>query len=181
MNSNLVKNQRFIKQTDTLQEKLPDYYFAGVLLSYVVNAAFVGLFLYPTLLKLLGNIAGLSLAATGAAAVQYMRFLIVFTPLLHYSNKNKLWVKLIAAIFTVAAMVEAYHLLNAFDIPDSEFWSLFLFVGSIICAGWVLEIFFSAKQYEMFDSLQADKKAKSNGLGKYQINGKSTAKAVIQS
>ena len=66
MNSNLVKNQRFIKQTDILQEKLPDYYFAGVLLSYVVNAAFVGLFLYPTLLKLLGNIAGLSLADTEA-------------------------------------------------------------------------------------------------------------------
>jgi len=150
--SQITQNNEFQQLTGSIRKVLPVGYLGGILASYAINALLIVLFLSPVLGKVLPGNLNLWLAVPGAVVVQYFRALIVFTDQLFPGEQqtSKYLVQMVALAMTAWGLVEAWHLVSAMpDLTGSEFASIYGFAGSIIVAGYILEISFVKKTNEL--------------------------------
>ncbi len=181
----VLQNDQFASLTQSIRKGLPNQYIGGVAGSYLINAAFVGLFIYPILQKIIPyGVAAEFLAMFGAAIAQYFRYLIVFTDQLHYSvESTKRMVQLVAFGMTMLSIGEAWHLISSIPtINSNEFWAVFTFCFGIIIAGWLLEINFIKKisEYTDLQKEQLQKANSSNGQIGRQITPPLSPNAIIE-
>ena len=148
MNSN-----EFIQLTNSIKRRLPVGYLFGILGSYLINAILIISFLTPILSAALelSITQTLFITAPGAIIVQFFRFLIVFTDqLLEEGKSSALLVQFVAHAMTLWGLAEAWHLVSSLEgQTPSEFWSVYGFAGSIIIAGYILEINFVKKANQL--------------------------------
>ncbi|MEL7119231.1 MAG: hypothetical protein AAFO07_07320 [Bacteroidota bacterium] len=169
--TNVNKNEDFVKVVSHVRKGLPVSYSIGIVLNYLINAAFVAMFLYPILSKINSDFA-LGISISGAFAVQFFRALIVLTDQLHFSQEStKRMVAIIAFAMTIFSGYEAWHLVASYEIlNDSEFTSIFVFILGVIIGGFILEINFIKKISELtIDSQEEKPKADTTPLPKLKV------------
>lgn len=155
-NSNNVSNYALTSVTGSVRKGLPTQYLAGVILSYLVNAGLIAFLLYPTFLRIAANnsLLAITVVGTGAAVVQYFRYLIVFTDQLvpNGVQSSRFVVRVVAFAMWLFSAVEVYHASGGIEwLSGSQFWSLVLFGWGIVSGGYVLEISFVKKVNEITD------------------------------
>lgn len=127
-------------------DMMPNVIFYGIILTYFITAALNVYFLpIPYYLSVPASIM-----------LQFGRFAIVFINFLNPTGKVSRVPEYVALGAMIAAILELLFSLER-DFVDAEYWSMFLFIGTIICFGYFLEINFIKKGIDAY------------GLGKVKL------------
>ena len=118
---------------------MPNVIFYGIILTYCITAALNVYFLpIPYYLSVPASIM-----------LQFGRFAIVFINFLNPTGKVSKVPEYVALGAMVVAILELLFSLDK-DFQDAEFWSMFLFIGTIISFGYFLEINFIKKGIDAY-------------------------------
>lgn len=118
---------------------MPNVIFYGIILTYCITAALNVYFLpIPYYLSVPASIM-----------LQFGRFAIVFINFLNPTGKVSKIPEYVALGAMVVAILELLFSLEK-DFQDAEFWSMFLFIGTIISFGYFLEINFIKKGIDAY-------------------------------
>jgi hypothetical protein len=118
---------------------MPKIIFTGIILTYLITAALNVYFLPLPLL----------LSIPASLMLQFGRFAVVFIDFLNPSDKRSKYPPRVAAAATVIALLELWFSIQG-QSTGAEFWTMFFFIGAIICFGYVLEIQFIEKGIEAY-------------------------------
>jgi hypothetical protein len=122
-----------------ISSSMPKIIFTGIILTYMITAALNVYFLpLPLLLSIPASIM-----------LQFGRFAVVFIDFLNPSPKRSKYPAKVAGGATVVALAELFFSIQG-DMVGAEFWATFLFIGAIICFGYVLEIQFIEKGLDAY-------------------------------
>lgn len=118
---------------------MPNVIFYGIILTYCITAALNVYFLpIPYYLSVPASIM-----------LQFGRFAIVFINFLNPTGKISKVPEYVALGAMVVAILELLFSLEK-DFQDAQFWSMFLFIGTIISFGYFLEINFIKKGIDAY-------------------------------
>jgi len=118
---------------------MPNVIFYGIILTYCITAALNVYFLpIPYYLSVPASIM-----------LQFGRFAIVFINFLNPTGKVSKVPEYVALGAMVVAILELLFSLEK-DFQDAQFWSMFLFIGTIISFGYFLEINFIKKGIDAY-------------------------------
>lgn len=118
---------------------MPNVIFYGIILTYCITAALNVYFLpIPYYLSVPSSIM-----------LQFGRFAIVFINFLNPTGKVSKVPEYVALGAMVVAILELLFSLEK-DFQDAQFWSMFLFIGTIISFGYFLEINFIKKGIDAY-------------------------------
>lgn len=118
---------------------MPNVIFYGIILTYCITAALNVYFLpIPYYLSVPASIM-----------LQFGRFAIVFINFLNPTGKVSKVPEYVALGAMVVAILELLFSLDK-DFQDAQFWSMFLFIGTIISFGYFLEINFIKKGIDAY-------------------------------
>ena len=118
---------------------MPNVIFYGIIFTYCITAALNVYFLpIPYYLSVPASIM-----------LQFGRFAIVFINFLNPTGKVSKVPEYVALGAMVVAILELLFSLEK-DFQDAEFWSMFLFIGTIISFGYFLEINFIKKGIDAY-------------------------------
>ena len=132
-------NQNFEWLFDDITSNMPKIIFTGIIITYIITATLNVYFLPLPLL----------LSIPASLMLQFGRFAIVFIDFLNPSEKRSKYPPLVAAVATVVSILELWFSIQGHAV-GSEFWAMFLFISTIICFGYVLEIQFIEKGIEAY-------------------------------
>lgn len=118
---------------------MPNVIFYGIILTYCITAALNVYFLpIPYYLSVPASIM-----------LQFGRFAIVFINFLNPTGKVSKVPEYVALGAMVVAILELLFSLDK-NFQDAQFWSMFLFIGTIISFGYFLEINFIKKGIDAY-------------------------------
>lgn len=118
---------------------MPNVIFYGIILTYCITAALNVYFLpIPYYLSVPASIM-----------LQFGRFAIVFINFLNPTGKVSKVPEYVALGAMVVAILELLFSLEK-DFQSAQFWSMFLFIGTIISFGYFLEINFIKKGIDAY-------------------------------
>lgn len=132
-------NQQFEWLFADITSAMPKIIFIGIILTYLITAALNVYFLKLPLL----------LSIPASLMLQFGRFAIVFIDFLNPSDKRSPYPAKVAAGATVIALAELYFSIQS-QTSGAEFYAMFIFIGTIICFGYFLEIQFIEKGIEAY-------------------------------
>jgi uncharacterized membrane protein YhaH (DUF805 family) len=132
-------NQNFEWLFQDITSSMPKIIFTGIILTYLITAALNVYFLPLPLM----------LSIPASLMLQFGRFAIVFIDFLNPSDKRSKYPPRVAAVATFIALLELWFSIQG-KTTGAEFWAMFLFIGAIICFGYVLEIQFIEKGIEAY-------------------------------
>ncbi len=128
---------------------MPHITFYGVIGTYAITAL-LNVFFIPL---------PMFISIPAAIAIAFTRFAIVFMDFLNPTGRRSPWPGVIATGLTIAALVELGFSIQEFGWGGPKFWASFLFGGTIIAGGYLLEINFIAKGAEAFGLGASSKQA----------------------
>ena len=132
-------NQTFEWLFNDIASSMPKIIFVGIILTYLITAALNVYFLPLPLL----------LSIPASLMLQFGRFAIVFIDFLNPSEKRSPYPAKVAAGATVVALLELYFSIQG-QSTGAEFYAMFIFIGTVICFGYFLEIQFIEKGIEAY-------------------------------
>lgn len=126
-----------------LENVLPAAYLAGIALVYIASATVMSFLIYPPLLKVIGNSGGAIIAAVAVhVAIQFMRFLIVFTDSLTSGKNDSVFVVWMVSIaMLVISVIEVFVAVEVLGADKV----IAVTCSSLMFAGCVLELLFVKK------------------------------------
>jgi hypothetical protein len=132
-------NNQFKWTFESIGDNMPTIMLTTIILTYGINAYLTAIFLpLPFLVALIASVI-----------LQLGRFAVVFMDFLNPTDTKSAYPPRIALGATVVALIELFFGLQK-DYQGYEFISMFLFVGTIICFGYLLEINFVNKGIEAY-------------------------------
>ena len=138
-NETFVPNPTFELLLKQIQSILPKLALASILLNYLVTAV-INVYSIP-LPKYI--------AVPGALVLVIGRFMIVFMDYLSLNGKRSVWPAIAASFLTLFALVELYFSLRIQFEDFNHFISAYIFIGSGILFGFILELNFILKGMEV--------------------------------
>jgi hypothetical protein len=132
-------NQNFEWLFDDIASSMPKIIFVGIILTYLITAALNVYFLPLPLM----------LSIPASLMLQFGRFAIVFIDFLNPSEKKSPYPAKVAAGATVVALLELFFSIQG-QTSGAEFYAMFIFIGTVICFGYFLEIQFIQKGIEAY-------------------------------
>ena len=132
-------NQTFEWLFNDIASSMPKIIFVGIILTYLITAALNVYFLPLPLL----------LSIPASLMLQFGRFAIVFIDFLNPSEKRSPYPAKVAAGATVLALLELYFSIQG-QATGAEFYAMFIFISTVICFGYFLEIQFIEKGIEAY-------------------------------
>ena len=132
-------NQTFEWLFNDIASSMPKIIFVGIILTYLITAALNVYFLPLPLL----------LSIPASLMLQFGRFAIVFIDFLNPSEKRSPYPAKVAAGATVVSLLELYFSIQG-QSTGAEFYAMFIFIGTVICFGYFLEIQFIEKGIEAY-------------------------------
>jgi len=132
-------NQKFEWLFDDIASSMPKIIFVGIILTYLITAALNVYFLPLPLM----------LSIPASLMLQFGRFAIVFIDFLNPSEKKSPYPAKVAAGATVVALLELFFSIQG-QTSGAEFYAMFIFIGTVICFGYFLEIQFIQKGIEAY-------------------------------
>jgi len=132
-------NTQFQWTFDSIGDNMPTIMLTTIILTYGVNAYFTALFLPINFV----------LALIGAAILQLGRFAVVFMDFLNPTKGRSPYPPKIALGATIVGLIEIFFALSA-EYSGTQFITMFLFIGTIVCFGYLLEINFVNKGVEAY-------------------------------
>lgn len=122
---------------------LPNSYMVGIMLVYVASALVMSFLLYPSFFAFIGHDIGAMVAVIAvSSAIQFMRFLIIFTDSLTAGkNDSGGIVKLVSLCMLVLSVIEVWHAVSAVGAAVV----VAVTCSSLMLAGCVLELLFVKK------------------------------------
>ena len=132
-------NQTFEWLFNDIASSMPKIIFVGIILTYLITAALNVYFLPLPLL----------LSIPASLMLQFGRFAIVFIDFLNPSEKRSPYPAKVAAGATVVALLELYFSIQG-QATGAEFYAMFIFISTVICFGYFLEIQFIEKGIEAY-------------------------------
>jgi hypothetical protein len=124
-------NQNFEWLFDDIASSMPKIIFVGIILTYLITAALNVYFLPLPLM----------LSIPASLMLQFGRFAIVFIDFLNPSEKKSPYPAKVAAGATIVALLELFFSIQG-QTSGAEFYAMFIFIGTVICFGYFLEIQF---------------------------------------
>ena len=118
---------------------MPNVIFYGIILTYCITAA-LNVYFLPI---------PYYLSVPASVMLQFGRFAIVFINFLNPTGKVSKVPEYVALGAMVVAILELLFSLEK-DFQDAQFWSMFLFIGTIISFGYFLEINFIKKGIDAY-------------------------------
>ena len=132
-------SKKFELLFEDIVNMMPGVIFYGIILTYCITAALNVYFLpIPYYLSVPASIM-----------LQFGRFAIVFINFLNPTGKVSKVPEYVALGAMVVAILELLFSLEQ-DFVGGEFWSMFLFIGTIISFGYFLEINFIKKGIDAY-------------------------------
>jgi hypothetical protein len=132
-------NTQFKWTFESISDNIPTIMLATILLTYGINAYLTAIFL-PL---------DFWLAIIAASILQLGRFAVVFMDFLNPTKGRSTYPPKIALGATIVALIEIFFGLQE-HYEAGEFITMFLFVGTIIVFGYLLEINFVDKGVEAY-------------------------------
>jgi len=132
-------NQQFEWLFADITSAMPKIIFVGIILTYLITAALNVYFLSLPLL----------LSIPASLMLQFGRFAIVFIDFLNPSDKRSPYPAKVAAAATIISLLELYFSIQG-QTSGAAFYAMFIFIGTIICFGYFLEIQFIEKGIEAY-------------------------------
>jgi hypothetical protein len=132
-------NQNFEWLFQDITSLMPKIIFTGIILTYLITAALNVYFLPLPLL----------LSIPASLMLQFGRFAIVFIDFLNPSEKKSPYPAKVAAGATIVALLELFFSIQG-QTSGAEFYAMFIFIGTVICFGYFLEIQFIEKGIEAY-------------------------------
>lgn len=150
---------------------LPVAYMVGITLVYAASAVVMSFLLFPSFLKIIANPTGSTIAAVSiCTAIQFMRFLIVFTDSLTAGRNDSVFiVRLTSFCMLLLGIVEVFSAVKA--VGGSMVISVSC--SSLMLAGCILELLFVAKLNKRDLELEAEAK-KTGGQQQASSNGQAS-------
>jgi hypothetical protein len=110
--------------------------------------------------------------------LQFGRFAIVFIDFLNPSEKRSPYPAKVAAGATVVALLELYFSIQG-QSTGAEFYAMFIFIGTVICFGYFLEIQFIEKGIEAYGiGMKAPRKRNTTKKEKEPVKMNTTVRSV---
>ena len=134
-NGTFIPNPTFELLLKQIQRVLPRLALASILLNYLVTAV-INVYSIP-LPKYI--------AIPGALILVAGRFMIVFMDYLCLNGKRSVWPSTAASLLTVFALIELFYSLRIQFEDFNHFVSAYIFIGSSILLGFILELNFILK------------------------------------
>ena len=161
-------NQTFEWLFNDIASSMPKIIFVGIILTYLITAALNVYFLPLPLL----------LSIPASLMLQFGRFAIVFIDFLNPSEKRSPYPAKVAAGATVVALLELYFSIQG-QSTGAEFYAMFIFIGTVICFGYFLEIQFIEKGIEAYGiGIKAPRKRNVPSKGKEPVQMNTTVRSV---
>jgi hypothetical protein len=132
-------NTQFKWTFESISDNIPTIMLLTIVLTYGVNAYLTAIFL-PI---------NFWVAITASTILQLGRFAVVFMDFLNPTKGRSPFPPKIALGATVIALIEVFFGLME-KYSGSEFITMFFFVGTIVCFGYLLEINFVNKGVEAY-------------------------------
>lgn len=132
-------NTQFQWTFDSISDNIPTIMMTTIVLTYGVNAYLTAIFL-PI---------NFWVAITAATILQLGRFAVVFMDFLNPTKGRSPYPPKIALGATLVALIEVFFGLSE-KYSGAEFYTMFFFVGTIVCFGYLLEINFVDKGVEAY-------------------------------
>lgn len=132
-------SKRFEMLFNDIVDAMPNIIFYGIILTYCITAA-LNVYFLPI---------PLYLSIPASIMLQFGRFSIVFINFLNPTGKVSKAPEYVALGAMIVAILELMFSINR-DFQGSEYWSMFLFIGTIIAFGYFLEINFIKKGIEAY-------------------------------
>jgi hypothetical protein len=132
-------NTQFKWTFESISDNIPTIMLVTILLTYGINAYLTAIFL-PI---------DFWLAIIAASILQLGRFAVVFMDFLNPTKGRSIYPPKIALGATIVAIIEIFFGLQE-HYKGGEFITMFLFVGTIIVFGYLLEINFVNKGVEAY-------------------------------
>lgn len=161
-------NQTFEWLFNDIASSMPKIIFVGIILTYLITAALNVYFLPLPLL----------LSIPASLMLQFGRFAIVFIDFLNPSEKRSPYPAKVAAGATVVALLELYFSIQG-QSTGAEFYAMFIFIGTVICFGYFLEIQFIEKGIEAYGiGMKTPRKRNVSSKGKEPVKMNTTVRSV---
>lgn len=161
-------NQTFEWLFNDIASSMPKIIFVGIILTYLITAALNVYFLPLPLL----------LSIPASLMLQFGRFAIVFIDFLNPSEKRSPYPAKVAAGATVVALLELYFSIQSQN-TGAEFYAMFIFIGTVICFGYFLEIQFIEKGIEAYGiGMKAPRKRNTPKKEKEPVKMNTTVRSV---
>ena len=161
-------NQTFEWLFNDIASSMPKIIFVGIILTYLITAALNVYFLPLPLL----------LSIPASLMLQFGRFAIVFIDFLNPSEKRSPYPAKVAAGATVVALLELYFSIQG-QSTGAEFYAMFIFIGTVICFGYFLEIQFIEKGIEAYGiGMKTPRKRNVPSKGKEPVKMNTTVRSV---
>ena len=161
-------NQTFEWLFNDIASSMPKIIFVGIILTYLITAALNVYFLPLPLL----------LSIPASLMLQFGRFAIVFIDFLNPSSKRSVYPPKVAAIATVVALLELFFSIQG-QATGAEFYAMFIFIGTVICFGYFLEIQFIEKGIEAYGiGMKAPRKRNTTKKEKEPVKMNTTVRSV---
>jgi hypothetical protein len=161
-------NQTFEWLFNDIASSMPKIIFVGIILTYLITAALNVYFLPLPLL----------LSIPASLMLQFGRFAIVFIDFLNPSEKRSPYPAKVAAGATVVALLELYFSIQSQN-TGAEFYAMFIFIGTVICFGYFLEIQFIEKGIEAYGiGMKAPRKRNTTKKEKEPVKMNTTVRSV---
>jgi hypothetical protein len=138
-NETFVPNPTFERLLKQIQVVLPKLALASILLNYFVTAV---INIYSTHLPKY-------IAIPGAFVVVLGRVIIVTMDYLSFNGRHSIWPSIAASFLTLFALVELYFSLRIQFEDFNHFISAYIFIGTGILLGYILELNFIFKGMEV--------------------------------
>ena len=161
-------NQTFEWLFNDIASSMPKIIFVGIILTYLITAALNVYFLPLPLL----------LSIPASLMLQFGRFAIVFIDFLNPSEKRSPYPAKVAAGATVVALLELYFSIQG-QATGAEFYAMFIFIGTVICFGYFLEIQFIEKGIEAYGiGMKTPRKRNAPSKSKEPVQMNTTVRSV---
>ena len=161
-------NQTFEWLFNDIASSMPKIIFVGIILTYLITAALNVYFLPLPLL----------LSIPASLMLQFGRFAIVFIDFLNPSEKRSPYPAKVAAGATVVALLELYFSIQG-QSTGADFYAMFIFIGTVICFGYFLEIQFIEKGIEAYGiGIKTPRKRNAPSKGKEPVQMNTTVRSV---
>ena len=161
-------NQTFEWLFNDIASSMPKIIFVGIILTYLITAALNVYFLPLPLL----------LSIPASLMLQFGRFAIVFIDFLNPSERRSPYPAKVAAGATVVSLLELYFSIQG-QSNGAEFYAMFIFIGTVICFGYFLEIQFIEKGIEAYGiGIKAPRKRNVSKKEKEPVQMNTTVRSV---
>ena len=132
-------NLQFKWTFESISDNIPTLMMATIILTYGINAYLTAIFL-PI---------NFWIAIVAASILQMGRFTVVFMDFLNPTKGRSPYPPKIALGATLIALIEIFFGLSE-KYYGAQFYTMFFFVGTIVCFGYLLEINFVNKGVEAY-------------------------------